>query len=463
MNEKTAQTNILGTEKIGKLLIKFAVPGIISMVVNSLYNIIDQIFIGNKVGYLGNGATTVIFPLTVFAMAFALLIGDGAASFMSLKLGEGDEKQAAKGMASGVIGIIVSGLIIGILYIIFLPFMCRIFGATDQILPYAEDYGFVISIGIPFCCICCGFASIIRADGNPKFNMIGLLTGCVLNIIFDTLFIFVFEWGVTGAALATIIGQIVNAIMNIVYISKFTKTVHINKEAFKGWLKTMPRVMRLGVSSFITQLAVVVAMATRNNVLTTYGAESKYGSDIPVTTLGITMKVFSILMSIVMGLSAGAQPIFGYNYGSKQYDRVKKTFKYTVSIATGVMIVAFLIAQLKPMSVIGIFGSDSDLYNEFAVKCMRYYLMLIPVAGLPMVSGVFFQSMGYPVQSSLISLSKQIIFQLPATLILPIFMGVEGALWAGPVSDVMALAMTIFLLLFYWKKIFNESANKTIA
>jgi putative MATE family efflux protein len=366
-------------------------------------------------------------------------------------------------MASGVIGIIVSGLIIGILYIIFLPSMCRIFGATDQILPYAEDYGFVISIGIPFCCICCGFASIIRADGNPKFNMIGLLTGCVLNIIFDTLFIFVFEWGVTGAALATIIGQIVNAIMNIVYISKFTKTVHINKEAFKGWLKTMPRVMRLGVSSFITQLAVVVAMATRNNVLTTYGAESKYGSDIPVTTLGITMKVFSILMSIVMGLSAGAQPIFGYNYGSKQYDRVKKTFKYTVSIATGVMIVAFLIAQLKPMSVIGIFGSDSDLYNEFAVKCMRYYLMLIPVAALPMVSGVFFQSMGYPVQSSLISLSKQIIFQLPATLILPIFMGVEGALWAGPVSDVMALAMTIFLLLFYWKKIFNESANKTIA
>jgi putative MATE family efflux protein len=463
MNEKTAQTNILGTEKIGKLLIKFAVPGIISMVVNSLYNIIDQIFIGNKVGYLGNGATTVIFPLTVFAMAFALLIGDGAASFMSLKLGEGDEKQAAKGMASGVIGIIVSGLIIGILYIIFLPSMCRIFGATDQILPYAEDYGFVISIGIPFCCICCGFASIIRADGNPKFNMIGLLTGCVLNIIFDTLFIFVFEWGVTGAALATIIGQIVNAIMNIVYISKFTKTVHINKEAFKGWLKTMPRVMRLGVSSFITQLAVVVAMATRNNVLTTYGAESKYGSDIPVTTLGITMKVFSILMSIVMGLSAGAQPIFGYNYGSKQYDRVKKTFKYTVSIATGVMIVAFLIAQLKPMSVIGIFGSDSDLYNEFAVKCMRYYLMLIPVAALPMVSGVFFQSMGYPVQSSLISLSKQIIFQLPATLILPIFMGVEGALWAGPVSDVMALAMTIFLLLFYWKKIFNESTNKIIA
>lgn len=454
---KAMNPNILGTEKIGKLLVKFAVPGIISMVVNSLYNIIDQIFIGQGVGYLGNGATSVVFPLTVFSMAFALLIGDGAATFMSLKLGEGDYKSAAKGMASGVVGIVISGVIIAGLYIAFLEPICRIFGATDQILPYAIDYGFITAIGVPFLSVCAGFASIIRADGNPRFNMIGLLIGCMLNLIFDPIFIFVFGWGVKGAALATIIGQIVNAILNMVYVTKLTKTIHLTRDDFNGWIKTEPRIMRLGVSSFITQMALVVAIAIRNNTLTTYGAESKYGPDIPITTIGITMKVFSILMSIVMGLGSGAQPIFGYNYGSCRYDRVKKTFRLTVIIATGVMIVAFLIAQFKPMSVIGIFGSDSDIYNEFAVKCMRIYLMLIPIAALPMISGVFFQATGYPMQSSLISLSKQIIFQLPATIFIPMFMGVEGALWAGPVSDICAFIMTILLLVIYWKKIFSTN------
>lgn len=286
--------------------------------------------------------------------------------------------------------------------------------------------------------------------------MAGLLTGCVLNLVLDPVFIFVFNWGVKGAAFATIIGQIVNAVMNIIYISRFTKTVRIDRDALSNWFKTLPKISRLGVSSFISQFAFVLAIATRNNVLTTYGAQSKYGADIPITTLGITMKVFSILMSIVMGLSSGAQPIFGYNYGSKQYDRVKKTFRLTVIIGTCVMIAAFLVAQLQPMRVISIFGSDSDLYNEFAIKCMRIYLMLIPIAALPMISGVFFQSVGYPVQSSLISLSKQIIFQLPATLIIPMFMGVEGALWAGPVSDVMAFTMSAVLLIVYWKKIFGN-------
>lgn len=456
MNGKAAQPNILGTERIGKLLIKFAVPGIVSMVVNSFYNIIDQIFIGQGVGYLGNGATTVIFPLTVFCMAFALLLGDGAASYMSLKLGEKDEQAARRGMAAGIIGIVASGLIIGAAYIIFLEPFCRMFGATDQLLPYAKDYGLITSIGVPFLSICCGFSSIIRADGRPIFNMAGLLTGCVLNLVFDPIFIFVFGWGVKGAALATIIGQIVNALMNIVYVSKFTKTVKLNRYAFKGWFRTIPRIARLGVSSFISQFALVVAIAARNNVLTTYGAQSKYGADIPVTTLGITMKVFSILMSIVMGLASGAQPIFGYNYGSRQFDRVKKTFRLTVIIGTAVMFIAFLIAQLQPMAVISIFGSDSDIYNEFAIKCMKIFLMLIPIAALPMITGVFFQATGHPVQSSLISLSKQIIFQLPATLILPMFIGVEGALWAGPVSDIMALAMTVILLIVYWKKIFKD-------
>lgn len=448
--------NILGTEKIGKLLAKFAIPGIISMVVNSLYNIVDQIFIGQGVGYLGNGATTVIFPMTTFAMAFSLLFGDGSAAFLSLKLGEKKEDEAARGTGAGIIGFVGIGIIITILYLIFLEPLCKLFGASEAILPYAKDYGRIITYGLPFCAVCAGGASIIRADGNPKFNMIGLFAGTIINVVLDPIFIFIFHWGVKGAAFATILGQFANAVLNIYYFSKKMKNVSLNRFVFRKSISYIPRVSKLGISSFITQMALVVAMATRNNVLVTYGAQSKYGPDIPVTTLGITMKTFAIIMSIVIGLSAGAQPIFGYNYGSGKYDRVKKTFKLVAVLSTIICTVAFFLAQFKPMAIISIFGSESDLYNEFAIKCMRIYLMLIPTVGIQIMSGIFFQALGYPVQASILSLSKQIIFQLPVTILLPVFMGVEGVLWAGPVSDVLAFTTMIVMFLIYWKKIFNK-------
>lgn len=448
--------NILGTEKIGKLLAKFAIPGIISMVVNSLYNIVDQIFIGQGVGYLGNGATTVIFPMTTFAMAFSLLFGDGSAAFLSLKLGEKKEDEAARGTGAGIIGFVGIGIIITILYLIFLEPLCKLFGASEAILPYAKDYGRIITYGLPFCAVCAGGASIIRADGNPKFNMIGLFAGTIINVVLDPIFIFVFHWGVKGAAFATILGQFANAVLNIYYFSKKMRNVSLNRFVFRKSISYIPRVSKLGISSFITQMALVVAMATRNNVLVTYGAQSKYGPDIPVTTLGITMKTFAIIMSIVIGLSAGAQPIFGYNYGSGKYDRVKKTFKLVAVLSTIICTVAFFLAQFKPMAIISIFGSESDLYNEFAIKCMRIYLMLIPTVGIQIMSGIFFQALGYPVQASILSLSKQIIFQLPVTILLPVFMGVEGVLWAGPVSDVLAFTTMIVMFLIYWKKIFSK-------
>lgn len=448
--------NILGTEKIGKLLAKFAIPGIISMVVNSLYNIVDQIFIGQGVGYLGNGATTVIFPMTTFAMAFSLLFGDGSAAFLSLKLGEKKEEEAARGTGAGIIGFVGIGIIITILYLIFLEPLCKLFGASEAILPYAKDYGRIITYGLPFCAVCAGGASIIRADGNPKFNMIGLFAGTIINVVLDPIFIFIFHWGVKGAAFATILGQFANAVLNIYYFSKKMRNVSLNRFIFRKSISYIPRVSKLGISSFITQMALVVAMATRNNVLVTYGAQSKYGPDIPVTTLGITMKTFAIIMSIVIGLSAGAQPIFGYNYGSGKYDRVKKTFKLVAVLSTIICTVAFFLAQFKPMAIISIFGSESDLYNEFAIKCMRIYLMLIPTVGIQIMSGIFFQALGYPVQASILSLSKQIIFQLPVTILLPVFMGVEGVLWAGPVSDVLAFTTMIVMFLIYWKKIFSK-------
>ena len=448
--------NILGTEKIGKLLAKFAIPGIISMVVNSLYNIVDQIFIGQGVGYLGNGATTVIFPMITFAMAFSLLFGDGSATFLSLKLGEKKEDEAARGTGAGIIGFVGIGIIITILYLIFLEPLCKLFGASEAILPYAKDYGRIITYGLPFCAVCAGGASIIRADGNPKFNMIGLFAGTIINVVLDPIFIFVFHWGVKGAAFATILGQFANAVLNIYYFSKKMRNVSLNRFVFRKSISYIPRVSKLGISSFITQMALVVAMATRNNVLVTYGAKSKYGSDIPVTTLGITMKTFTIIMSIVIGLSAGAQPIFGYNYGSGKYDRVKKTFKLVAVLSTIICTVAFFLAQFKPLAIISIFGSESDLYNEFAIKCMKIYLMLIPTVGIQIMSGIFFQALGYPVQASILSLSKQIIFQLPVTILLPVFMGVEGVLWAGPVSDVLAFTTMIVMFLIYWKKIFSK-------
>lgn len=448
--------NILGREKIGKLLAKFAIPGIISMVVNSLYNIVDQIFIGQGVGYLGNGATTVIFPMITFAMAFSLLFGDGSATFLSLKLGEKKEDEAARGTGAGIIGFVGIGIIITILYLIFLEPLCKLFGASEAILPYAKDYGRIITYGLPFCAVCAGGASIIRADGNPKFNMIGLFAGTIINVVLDPIFIFVFQWGVKGAAFATILGQFANAVLNIYYFSKKMRNVSLNRFVFRKSISYISRVSKLGISSFITQMALVVAMATRNNVLVTYGAKSKYGSDIPVTTLGITMKTFTIIMSIVLGLSAGAQPIFGYNYGSGKYDRVKKTFKLVAVLSTIICTLAFFLAQFKPMAIISIFGSESDLYNEFAIKCMKIYLMLIPTVGIQIMSGIFFQALGYPVQASILSLSKQIIFQLPVTILLPVFMGVEGVLWAGPVSDVLAFTTMIVMFLIYWKKIFSK-------
>ena len=455
MEQSKQHTNILGTEKIGTLLVKFSIPGIASLLVNALYNIIDQIFIGQGVGYLGNGATNVIFPLTTFAMAFALLIGDGTASYMSLMLGKKEGRKAAQGTAAGLISSIIAGIIIAAVYFIFLKPLCLLFGATEAILPYAMDYGRIITLGIPFCTICTGYSGIIRADGSPKYSMAGLLTGCILNIIGDPILIFVFKMGVKGAAIATIVGQIANAIINIIYMTHL-KSVKISKDDVKKSVSSLSPVLKLGISSFISQIVLVIVMAVQNNIMREYGAISKYGADIPISALGVTMKVFGILMVIVIGLAGGAQPIWGYNYGARQYDRVKKTFKIVMVLSTLVMIFAFVIFQLMPMAIVSIFGASDPHYNDFAVKTLRIFLLLVPITGAQLVAGIFFQSVGKPAQASLISLSKQIIFSIPATIILSKNMGIEGVLWSGPVSDILAFVMTILLLVVSWNSIFAE-------
>lgn len=449
---ETERSNPLGTEKIGKLVITFGVPSVISQVVNALYNIVDQIFIGQGVGYLGNGATSVIMPLTVLVMALALLIDQGAASYLSLKLGEGDEKSAAKGVGNAITMLFIIGIALTVLFNLFLKPLCMLFGATPDNLPYALEYGRIISCGVLFFTIDSGMSGLIRADGSPKYSMAGLLVGCIANMILDPVFIFVCHWGVTGAAWATVIGQVLNAIVCLAYIGRF-QSVKLDRSCFALHGKMLWKICSMGTSSFITQISIVIVMAVSNNVLVYYGAQSVYGADIPLTTLGIVMKVNMIVTAFVLGLSTGCQPVFGYNYGSGQKERVKQTFRIVLTIATAFLILAFLVFQFAPMSIVRLFGSESDLYNEFAVKCFRIYLLLIPINGLQMVVRILFQSIGKPVQATILSLARQIIFLVIPTILLPMAMGVEGALWASPLAELLAFIMALVMLKIHWKKI----------
>lgn len=453
--QELSQSNPLGTEKIEKLILAFAVPSVISQVVNALYNIVDQIFIGQGIGYLANGATNVIMPMTISVMSLSLLIDSGAASYLSLKLGEGNEQEAAKGIGNAILALFAIGIVLCIIFNLFLEPFCILFGATPDNLAYALDYGRIICWGVFFFALDSGMGGLIRADGSPKYSMACLLVGCIVNIILDPLFIFIFHWGVKGAAWATVIGQVLNAIMCIAYFWHF-KSVKLDKSCFKLDGKLLLKICSLGTSSFITQISIVIVTAVSNNVLIYYGAQSIYGADIPLTTLGITMKVNMIVTGVILGLSTGVQPIYGYNYGSGQMERVKKTFYVVLIISTAFLILAFLVFQFAPMSIIKLFGSESELYNKFAVKCFRIYLLVCPINGVQMVVRLLFQSLGKPVQATVLSLARQIIFLVIPTLFLPLVMGIDGALWASPVAEILAFIMALVMLKISWKDLFQE-------
>ena len=442
----------LGKERIGKLLKAFAIPCIISLVVNALYNMVDQIFIGWGVGYLGNGATNVIFPITVLCLAFSLMFGDGTSAYLSLKLGEKNKKDAQRGVANGIIASIIISVILGVLVFAFLPQLITIFGGTDNLRSYAMDYGYIIAIGIPFMMIGTTLNSIIRADGSPKYAMTSMIVGAVLNIILDPISIFVFNMGIKGAAYATIISQFVNFLINIMYLKKF-KSIEITKESFKPSLKVMRNVGMLGISSFITQIAVVIIITVQNTLYNMYGANSKFGTEIPITVHGIVMKVNMILTSIIIGIAAGSQPIVGYNYGAKKYDRVKKTLKMVMLLSVCVSAVSFILFQTIPEVLISIFGSGNELYNEYACLTFRIYLMLIICNGIQIASGIFFQAVGKPAKSAFLTLSRQILFYIPASIILSKFYGVMGVLYAGPVTDGLAFIIAATLLILETKKL----------
>ena len=455
MDTVSTKTNPLGTERVGKLIARYAVPSVISMVVNSLYNMVDQVFIGQGVGYLGNAATNVIMPFTTIMMALGMMFGDGAAAFMSLNLGKKKTDKAAHGVGNMITLSVVTGIVAAVLFELLIQPLCWLFGATEGNLPYALDYGRIIILGFPFIAICSSFGGVIRADGRPKASMVGLLIGCITNIILDPIFIFVFHWGVKGAAFATIIGQFLNAVYFVVCVFRF-KTIKLEKRYFIPKRRIAGKIITLGTSSFINQIAAVFVIAVMNNLLVKYGAASKYGADIPLAALGITMKASQLITSITLGISSGIQPIFGYNYGSGQYSRVKETLKKVIICNLLIMVAATFIFQVFPEQITLLFGQESDLYMEFAVRCFRTYLLAcicIPVSG---VIGIFFQAIGRPVPAAALSLSRQIIFSVPAMFILGSMMGVEGILWSGPLSDTLSCIVSIIVAAAYWKKIFKE-------
>ena len=441
----------LGKENINKLLISFAIPCVISMLINSVYNIVDQIFIGKGVGTLGNAATNVIFPLVIIFNAVAGLIGNGAAANLSLKLGEGKKEEGGKIVGSAVTVSIIFSLVLSVIAYFFLPKLVYMFGCTKNVYQYAVDYGKIIILGAPFMIIYSALSQLIRADGSPKYSMVLLVVGAILNIILDPIFIFTFNMGVKGGAIATVIGQIVSFVMAILYLKK-VKSVKLEKESFKID-KSITRTLGLGLSSFITQSTVLALFVFMNNMMTKYGALTKYGADIPLSVYGVISKINSLYISTILGISIGAQPIIGFNYGAGNYERVKETLRKVLTINLVVGLIFNIIFYLFPKEIVSIFITNSDpnykLFLEFAVIICHSFLLVMGLNFLEMTTSITVQSLGNVKKATMVSFIRQIILFIPIACFMAIYLhkGIYGVLNAGPIAD--AITFFIALVIFY--------------
>ena len=436
----------LVTERVGKLMLKFAVPCVISLLVAALYNIVDQVFIGWGVGMLGNGATNVVFPLTVAALAVATMIGDGACSFVSISLGRRDQESAHRTVGNAVVLALGSGLVLAAVYLAARDPILRLFGATESNYAYAWDYFTWISLGIPFYMFGQTMNPIIRSDGSPQFAMISTLAGAVANVILDPIAIFVLGWGVKGAAIATVAGQIITAGLALWYLGRM-KAVRLRRGSFPLRASLMGKFIPLGFCSFLSQISLVIAMATTNNMLRLYGGQSIYGEDIPLTVLGIVMKVFQIVISIVIGMAAGCIPVVGFNFGARRFERVRELMWKLLSAEAVLGVISFVLVEAFPRQLIGLFGSESQLYEQFAVLTFRIYLCMIVLACVNKASFIFLQSLGKPIQSTFLSLFREVILAVPLVVLLPRAFGLMGVLYSMPVSDVAAFFASVWIVL----------------
>lgn len=460
----------LETEKISRLMVKYAVPCVISLLVAALYNIVDQIFIANAdyLGAYGNAANTVVYPLTVVALAVAVMIGDGCCSFVSISLGAGESKKASGSIGSAVITTVVSSIAIMALYLIFMDPILTLFGGkvNEQTYEMSKEYFFWISLGIPFYMFGQAMNPIIRSDGSPKFAMISTVAGAVANIILDPIFIFVFRWGMMGAAVATVIGQILTAALSVACLFKM-KAVKLEKDSFRPHLNLMKKYLSLGITSFLSQISLVFAMAAINNMVSHYSGLDPIFSQpayaqIPMAVIGIVMKFFQIVISISVGTAAGCIPVAGYNIGARRNDRARKLFSYLLGVEAAVGIAALLIVQLFPRQLIGIFGAanESRYYTDFAIKCFRVYLCLMPLATVNKGTFIYLQSIGKALASMVISLVREIVLGVGFALLLPRFFGLDGVLYSFPAADFLTFVVALVVIIFTYKQLRGDASEK---
>ena len=436
------EQNPLGTAPVGGLIGKFAIPAIISMLVSALYNIVDQIFIGQGVGMLGNAATNVAFPVTTIATALALLLGIGGASNYNLEMGAGREKKASSIAGTALSTLVITGVILAVAVLLFLRPLLSLFGATTDVMPYAVDYLGITAVGLPFYALSIGGNHIVRADRSPTYSMTCVLTGAIINTILDPLFIFGFGWGIKGAAWATVIGQVVSGILVIIYFGKFRK-MYLEMSMLKPSSECLKAIISLGMASCINQIAMAIVQIVLNNILRYYGGLSVYGSDIPIACVGVISKVNQVFMAICIGISQGCQPIWRFNYGAKKYDRVRIAYRYSVIACTAIATVFFLCFQLFPHQIVSIFGTGSDLYFQFAERYLKIFMFMTFANGIQPMSSGFFTSIGKAKLGIVMSLTRQVLFLLPLIVVFSLIMGIDGVMYAGPIADAAAFVLAI--------------------
>ena len=455
------------SEHIGRLMRRYAVPYTISLLVAALYNIVDQLFIANtpELGSYGNAANTVVFPLTVVALAVAVMIGDGCCSFVSMALGGKRTDDAAKSVGNAIVSSAVSGVLLMAAYLLLSDALLSMFGGrvNAETFAYAKEYLFWIALGIPFYVFGQAMNPIVRADGSPRFAMIATVSGAVVNLILDPIFLYAFRWGMTGAAVATVLGQMLTAGLELGYLCRM-KVVKLSRDSFRVSFRILGRVLTLGLTSFLAQISLVAAMAAINNMLRVYGARDPlFGQEayaqIPMAVVGIVMKVFQIVISISIGMAAGCIPIAGYNAGAGRFDRVKKLLRLLLLSEALLGAVALFIIEAFPKALIGMFGAanESAAYTDFAVKAFRIYLCMTVLACVNKATFIFLQAMGKAFLSAMLSVVREVVFGVGFALLLPLFFGLDGVLYSMPVSDVLTFLLSCGVLLYLDRTVFRHA------
>ena len=460
-NMEQKSNTFLEKESIGKLMAKYAVPCVISLLVAALYNIVDQIFIANAtyLGSYGNAANTVVFPLTVVALALAVMIGDGCCAFVSICLGANEKENAHRSVGNAVVLCIAVSLILTVIYAVFQDQILTMFGGrvNEETFRHSKEYFIYITMGIPFYMFGQAMNPIIRSDGSPKFAMIATVLGAIVNIILDPIFIFIFGWGMMGAAVATVLGQVLTAVLSIWYLCHM-KAVRLEKSSFRLQGRLMKKFLPLGICSFLSQISLVAAMAAINNMIRKYGAlDAVFGQEqyaqIPMAVVGIVMKFFQIVISIAVGMAAGCIPIVGYNIGAGRNDRAKSLFTHLLIAEAIVGAVALIIVEFFPQQLIAVFGAanESTYYTEFAVKSFRIYLCMMILATVNKGTFIYLQSLGKALASTVLSMVREVVFGVGFAILLPVFFGLDGVLYSMPVSDVLTFIMSAVVIRYTYR------------